>query len=230
MKLSHVAFFLTSAFVFLSPLQAQIPYTTGHGDIGVGYDSLGKAFDPHWHLGEDEEFAPHEVEAVVYSTGASPLGLASALGVADGTEIGVAGSSAHQPNLGFATEELDPADWDGMITLSLTGWSGPGQFALYTTNMSGTAVVDVYFSTFNPSSSFGANSFELFPGDHQHFAFGFTAPGYYALELTWTGTHVTDGVITTSATFGFDVVPEPASASLLLLGAAVLVTTRRRRS
>lgn len=229
MNTRHVVLLLSSALLPILPLKAQIPYSTGHGDIGVGYDPLEQSFEPHWHLGADDEYAPDEAVAIVQSSAGSPLGSAPALGVADGTMIWLAGSSAHQPNLGFATEELDPDDWNGTITLSLTGWSGPGEFALYTTNMSGTSIVDVYFSTFNPASTFGANSFELFPGDHQHFLFGFTTPGQYELQFTWTGTHVTDGVITTSGSFGFDVVPEPTAAALLLLGGAALISSRRRR-
>jgi surface-anchored protein len=229
MKPAYAALLL-SFVLFSSLLSAQVPYTTGHGDIGVGYDAGEQAFEPHWHLGEDVEYAPEGAVAIIPSSAASPFGLAPALGVADGTEIRIAGSSAHQPNLGFATEELDPAEWAGPITLSLTDWSGTGEFALYTTNLSGTTVVDIYLSTFNPASTFGANGFELFPGDHQHFAFGFTAPGHYELEFTWTGSHVADGVITTSGRFAFDVVPEPATTGLALLAAAALFTTRRRRS
>lgn len=227
MRLSILAVFASAA---LGSLHAQTLYTTGHGDIGVGYDPTELAFEPHWHLSvpEDAEYAPDEAVAVIQSSAASPTGSAGALGVADGTTVWLAGSSAHQPNLGFATEELDPADWDGNITLSLTGWSGPGEFALYTTNMTGTAVVDVYLSTFNPAATFGGNSFEMFPGDHEHFTLGFTAPGHYELEFTWTGTHVTDGVITTTATFGFDVVPEPTSVAMIAFG-AVLVLNRRRK-
>ena len=230
MKLRHVI--PTFAALLFSALstQAQVYYTTGHGDIGVGYDPTEQAFEPHWHLGEEDEYAPGEVIAMVHATASSPSGLSSAIGVGDGTSIWVAGSSARQPNVGFATEELDPTGWDGAITLTLSGWTGPGEFALYTTNLSGTSVVDVYFSTFNPGSTFGANSFELLPGDHQHFNFGFTAPGHYEFEFTWTGTHVTDGVVTTSGTFGFDVVPEPATSGLLLLGMGALATARRRRS
>jgi surface-anchored protein len=230
MKL-HNAVPLFAALLFsVFSVQAQIFYTTGHGDIGVGYDPSEQAFEPHWHLGEDDEYAPSEVVAVIQSTGSSPAGLSTALGVPDGTSIWVAGSSARQPNLGFATEELDSGDWDGEITLSLTGWTGPGEFALYTTNLSGTSVVDVYFSTDNPASTFGSNSFGLLPGDHQHFTFGFTTPGRYEFEFTWTGTHVTDGVITTSGSFAFDVVPEPATAGLLLIGTIVVAATRHRRA
>jgi len=230
MNLRHAISTLAALLFSAFSLQAQIYYTTGHGDIGVGYDPADQAFEPHWHLGEEVEYEPAEVIAVVQATASSPSGLSSAIGVGDGTNIWVAGSSARQPNLGFATEELDPSDWDGAITLALTGWSGPGEFALYTTNLSGTSVVDVYLSTFDPGSTFGANSFELLPGDHQHFNFGFTTPGHYEFEFTWTGTHVTDGVVTSSGTFGFDVVPEPATSVLLFLGMATLAASRRYRS
>lgn len=230
MKLKNAVPLLAALLFSALSLQAQVFYTTGHGDIGVGYDPAEQAFEPHWHLGEDEEYAPNEGVAVIQSAGTSPIGSSSALGVPDGTSIWVAGSSARQPNLGFATEELDPADWDGEITLSLTGWTGPGEFALYTTNLSGSSVVDVYFSTDNPASTFGSNSFGLLPGDHQHFTFGFTTPGHYEFEFTWTGTHVTDGEITTSGSFGFDVVPEPTTSGLLLIGITVVAAARRRRS
>lgn len=221
---------------------AQSIYTSGHGDIGVGYDAVTQQFEPHWHLGtgavvdgnplaSGEEYEPDELMAQTTATRTSPNGLSSIIGVADGTTIYVLGSSTYQPNLGFAVEELDFNDWLTPITLTLTGWTLPGsaEFALYTTNLAGTTVVDRVFSTFNPGATDFANSFEMTPGDHMHFQWGFTAPGVYEFELTWSGTHVSDGFIQTTETFSVNVVPEPSTWALLGAGALGLAAWSRRR-
>lgn len=209
--------------------QAQTLFTSGHGDIGVGYEA--GAFDPHWHLDDLGEFAPDEARAVVQSLRPSPSGLSLAIGVADGTDILVAGSSANQPNLGLSTEELEPSDWeDGQIAFSLTSWTGPGEFALYTTNGAGTVVTDIYLSTFSAASTLDNNSFALFAGDHLHFAFGFTLPGNYELEFTWSGTHLADGFKMGSATFGFTAVPEPSVYVLLGIAASAVIFFRGRHA
>lgn len=216
-------------------------YSSGHGDIGVGYDVVAKEFEPHWHIGvgatvdgsplaAEEENAPGDMAALVSSTRLSPNGLSSGIGVPDGSSIRVAGSAAYQPNLGYAVEELDPADWTGNITITLTGWNIPSlaAFAMYTTNFPGTTVTDVAFSTHNPGVTFASNSFEMTPGDHVHFQFGFTKPGDYDLDLTWTGIHAVDGAISTPGTFRLTVIPEPSN--FILSGLALsLITLRRKR-
>lgn len=225
-----------------SSSEAQSIYTSGHGDVGAGYDAVSKEFEPHWHMGsgavihgspliDDEEYEPANLVAQTTSTRNSPNGLSSLIGVADGTSIYVMGSSAYQPNLGFGVEELDPADWDGPITLTLTGWDVPSgaEFALYTTNIAGTTVADGVFSTFSPSSTFSLNSFTMIPGDHVHFQWGFTQLGTYTFDLTWSGTHVSDGAISTTESFTVQVVPEPSSAMLLGLSLAGAAVLRRRR-
>ena len=221
---------------------ASVAYTSGHGDIGVGYDASVTEFEPHWHMGvgavidgsslaTEEEYAPGDLVAIVSSTRLSPNGLAAGIGVPDGSSIRVAGSAAYQPNLGFAVEELDPANWTGIITLTLTAWTLPSasaDFAMYTTNLAGTSVVETVFSTHSIASTFASNSFTMTPGDHVHFQFGFTEPGNYDLELTWTGMHKVDGNISTTDTFRLHVIPEPTSVTLIGL-ALGLAGFRRRR-
>lgn len=223
-------------------LQAQSIYTSGHGDIGAGYDDVAMEFEPHWHLhagavvdgsplAADGEYAPVDLNARGQAKRTSPSGLSSIIGVADGDEIYAMGSSAYQPNLGFGVEELDPADWTGDITLTLTGWTVPGgaAFALYTTNLAGTTVVDKVFSTFAPGATDFSNSFTMTPGDHVHFQWGFTHQGNYTFDLTWSGTHVGDGPISTTESFTVQVVPEPSSMALLAGGLAGLIAFRRIR-
>ena len=236
---------LTAAFAaltFSSPSAlGQAIFSSGHGDIGVGY-AAGE-FDPHWHLhsgaivdgsplGADEEFAPADLNAQTFATRTSPSGLSSIIGVADGTVISAAGSSLYQPNLGFGTEELTPSDWIGPITVALTSWNVPigANFALYTTNLAGTTVVDRVFSTFAPGSTDFSNSFTMTPGDHMHFQWGFSELGTYQLELTWSGTHAVDGAISTSENLAVQVIPEPSTYALLGLGLVGILWALRRRT
>ena len=236
-----VAVGVAAVLAFTSPLGAQAIYSSGHGDIGVGYDA--GEFEPHWHLhagaivdgsplAADGEYAPIDLNAHGQATRTSPNGLSSTIGVADGTTIYALGSSAYQPNLGFGVEELVDTDWSGSITLTLSGWtlpSGSAEFALYTTNLAGTTVVDKVFSTFAPGATDFSNSFTMTPGDHVHFQWGFTELGTYTFDLTWSGTHVGDGAISTTESFTVQVVPEPSTFALLGLGGAIGAWALRRR-
>lgn len=236
------AAFLAVVLVFSDHSNAQAIYSSGHGDVGAAYDSLNKEFEPHWHLhtgsvvdgtplAADEEYAPGDLNARTQATRTSPSGLASTIGVSDGTLIYAAGSSLYQPNIGFGVEELVPDDWTTPITLTLTNWTLPvgAKFALYTTNLAGTSVVDRIFSTHSPTSTDFANSFTLTPGDHIHFQWGFTQMGNYTLELTWSGNHLLDGAISTTESFTVQVVPEPSTFVLLLVALGAVSLSARRR-
>lgn len=244
MKTLRCFLLLTGTFLLLavpSSLLAQAVYTSGHGDIGVGYDSVTKQFEPHWHLGagavvdgsplgSDAEYDPDDLIARTHATRTSPTGLASILGVADGSTVFAMGSSSFQPNLGFSVEELDPGDWASDITLTLTSWTIPtgAHFALYTTNLAGTVVVDRVFSTFNPAATDAANSFTMTPGDHLHFQWAFTLPGTYTFNFNWAGNHEIDMAISTTESFTVQVIPEPSTWALLGLGLAGMIALRRR--
>lgn len=226
-------------------LHAQMVYTSGHTDIGVGYED-GELY-PHWHLDagnivdgqpleEESEYEPGDLVAQFSGTRGAAAGSSDYLGASSGTTIYMGGPSvAWQPYLGFGTEELNPGDWvDGRITLTLTGWTTPdgGSFALYTTNGAGTTTTDVFLSTFNPASAnidgIGQNSFYLFAGGHEHYTFGFTTPGDYELTFEFSGQHVQDGLVSASGTFGFNVVPEPSTVALMTLAGISTLFLRRR--
>ncbi|MEM6822398.1 MAG: choice-of-anchor M domain-containing protein [Verrucomicrobiota bacterium] len=222
--------------------KAQFIYSGGHGDIGVGYDEVSNEFEPHWHLDAgaivdgsplttEEEYEPGDMNARTSTTRNSPSGLNSIIGVADGSTIYAMGSATFPPNLGLSTEELTGSDWIGNVTISLTNWTLPtatADFALFTTNLAGTTVVDRLFSTHSPGSTDFSNGIPLVVGDHAHFDWGFTELGTYEFEFTWTGTHVIDGAISTPGTFSVEVVPEPSAVVLLGLGMTSILAIRRR--
>jgi len=256
MRIHALTFSLLIAFLPALPRQAaaqktfEFQYTTGHADVRSGsYDPETKSFRPGWHF--DSGIAPKTVYdaedaiAIVTKTQAAPSGAMTALGVTNGTLIYIAGSSSAQPNLGFSGEDLNASDWEPVdfggiflpsVTATLTSWSGPGEFALYTTNKSGTTLIDLIYSSVSPSETLFNNGLELAIPDHQHFTWGFTEEGYYELEITWSGIHQTDGPISTSAIYAFNVggpyvIPEPSTVTLALIGLAGLghAAFRRRR-
>lgn len=232
--------------------RAEAVYTAGHADIGVGYIAADKQFDPHWHTHAgatvdgvvttvDGEYEPATMRAQTYAQRLTPSGgggLAALLGVPNGTRISVMGSTTFQPNLGFGTEELNPADWTTPITIRFNPGASTlpsgGAFGLYTTNVAGTNVVDRFFSSVDANATDFGNTLQLNPGDHAHYQWGFTQQGTYDLNFTWTGTHVSDGPISTSATFRIQAVPEPSTLALVgIAGGAIvagLVRRRRRRA
>jgi surface-anchored protein len=134
---------------------------------------------------------------------------------------GPGGAAAlNAPFLGIGSEELDPGDWTGDLSLTLTGMSGPGVFSLWQDGFSPT----FFMSTFDGVS--GADTISFTAGGHDHFNYGFTQPGLYEVTFEVAGTHSVDGFKTGSATYSFHVVggyvPEPGSFGLLALGALVL--------
>ncbi len=222
---------------------ASAVFSDGHGDIGVAYDDIGKTFDLHVHvhagsvvdgspLVSDAEYAPDEIVILVTTETARPVG----------AQFDFTGTGAGQPLwrlfqtlvpgtpfLGLASEELDSADWvGGELTWEVTSIvSGPagGEFSLWQNEIGGPVVL---------ASSFDGlpGSFNLLAGGHAHANYGFTALGIYEIELTVTGEHIVDGVISSSAIYTFNVVavPEPGSLTLagIALGGIVFVASRRR--
>jgi len=211
--------------------RADVRLYNGHADIGVGYDNGSLDLHVHQELPEEAEYAPGEVTFVMGDAAKtlSPGGLfAPALGSA-GSTIWVLPTSPNPdlPFIGFGTEELDPADWLGNITLSLSGFSGPGNMAIWNIGSFGTA--DILVDSTRGTGPL--NSMLLLPGTHTHYNIGFSQPGRYEVSFDALGTHTpTQLAVLGSGTYRFEVVPEPSTYALMGIGAAaVLWSVRRRR-
>jgi surface-anchored protein/MYXO-CTERM domain-containing protein len=97
-----------------------------------------------------------------------------------------------------------------------------GQFSLARVSL---GVPTFYMATLGGIDA--GDSYGLAAGGHAHFDWYFTQPGTYALTFNIAATHVTDGAKAASATYTFEVVPEPSAA--LLAALAGLAGLRRRR-
>lgn len=220
----------------------------GHVDaIGIGYD--GAALEPHIHAEGatidgipdlEGEFAPDElVIAVPQSTrdyittngGRAAGSQWDPIGVGAGQSYWFLPQSSTlsvnlgTPFAGIAAEELVPADWNSVISVTLNSASLPlgGQFALGRTDTFGTP-------TFHMATLGGIDANDtigITAGGHQHFNWYFTKPGTYDLTFDFAGTHAVDGPKTASATFTFHVIPEPSAGWLCLLGGGMLLRRRR---
>lgn len=219
--------------------------TDGHVDVvGIGYEN--GALEPHSHVAfgtvdgasvVDVEFESKELITTVpfstfqdvFNSGGRAAGSEwDPIGVNAGESFWYLPQSATRsddlgaPFAGIGTEELVPADWTTDIAITLTGVTGPGDFAL--------AQVVLGTPNFLMSSADGIDATDVHSqsaDDHQHFHWYFTAAGDYSLDFAITGTHATDGPQQSTATYRFDVVPEPSAALLGVLGAAGLLRRRR---
>lgn len=226
--LTAIAFAPALAFA-----QAQLP--ADHVDLGVGSD--GTSLELHWHVEDLElEYAPHEAYAFIplSSSAVRPAGSQwDFTGVNAGATLYLAPAVDQTPTvlfLGLGTEEIEDGTLVGnTLTFTLDGVSGPGSFSLWQTDGFGSPLVAL-------SSFDGTDSFNVTTGGHDHYNWGFTAPGVYELTFTVSGL-LDDGFATPvsdTATFTFAVgtpIPEP-SAAAALAGVAILglAATRRRRT
>lgn len=132
-----------------------------------GYVS-GEGFEPHLHneggsdgsiidgvRQEDEsEYEPDEITIIIPFTSTTSLDSQSYYWLPE-DEIDAANNGV--AFLGIGLEELDPDDWDGNVTISLSGVTGMGDFLLWRSGAFGDP------ETVLDSSNLGL-SFELAPG------------------------------------------------------------------
>jgi surface-anchored protein len=216
--------------------------TSGHVDfIGIGYKNGD--FEPHSHaqagsvvdgvtLLADTEYELGELSLQVVGSVTRPAGAEwSAVGVGSGVSFWALPetSTPGQPFAGIGAEELTPSDWISPIRITLTGMSAPAgaHFSLLQTDGFGDPTF--FMSSFAGGITAGDfYSMDLSIEDHAHFLWGFTELGVYDLTFEISGEHAVDGLKSASATYRFNVVPEPSTGLMSLLGATVLLRRRRK--
>ena len=120
-------------------------------------------------------------------------------------------------------------NWAGnqfKISLISEAATNPGDFAMY--RFSSGEVFSNPINTKNgvSSSDFVAVSSNV--GSHDHWNWAFSSAGLYVLDFQASG--MLDGVLYVSEieTYTFNVIPEPSSGALLLIGLAGLMAARKR--
>ncbi|MGB6221841.1 choice-of-anchor M domain-containing protein [Haloferula sp.] len=243
----------TGVLALLPSAASAALFTSGHADvIAVGYvdeDTPGVfELEPHVHsegaiidgvFVADAEFEPGEITTLVpqstfdFWTGAGGRPAASTwdpIGVAAGESFwflpqsnsGPGGAATlGAPFAGIGTEELTAADWSTPITITLDSVTGPGNFSMYLDGIS------PFFAMSSANGIDGSDVISIAAGEHEHYNWAFTAPGIYDVGVTIAGTHVTDGPKQASATYQFQVVPEPSTALFGLISAGLLLRRRR---
>ena len=214
----------TVVLAMISPATAQTIYNTGHWDISA--HEHGSLLELSLHNHDLESEYPLGSSVISYDFGASSP---TSVSVGDSNlgllyvspEDEIAADDSAMPFIGFSAGEL-ALPFTGTVTFTMTGFtytgSGTGNFYLF----EGTSL---FWDSRAGVGNYG--SFSVNVGSHGHGEFGFSDLGLYEITLQASGN---DGspVSGESATFRFDVVPEPSTGVLLMAGLATLSAVRRR--
>ncbi|HRJ74270.1 MAG TPA: choice-of-anchor M domain-containing protein [Terrimicrobiaceae bacterium] len=219
-----------AAFLAAPLLNAQTTLTSGHTDIGIAYE--GDAWDFHVHDEEtDTEYAPDEAVLQVGAAAETtvPANPAFSFLGDEGDPVWILPATENPELLflGIGTEEIaDGTFLNDELTLTLTGFSGPGGFILYITDEFGTPTV--LMNTTDGLSS--ADAITIPTGSHGHYQWAFQAVGSYQLTFTASALLPDSSPVSGEGTYDVGVVPEPGTWALLGLSGIVLLLARSRRT
>jgi surface-anchored protein len=244
MKLRHYFTLILASSILATVSAKSAPiYSNGHGDIDIVYtdglfqqryslDAQSLVNDHPAGLGpSDVVFGPDALFTFIPDVSLSrPPGVEfDFIGNTEGEPLWLIPEVQEfdRPWLGFSSESLVITDWIS-LEIGLVAMSGPsgGHFSLSQSSPFGD--LNVKMATFDGISS--EDAFDSIIGSHAHYNWIFSKSGIYELEFIINGHHVTDGLVTSTATYtvGVAQVPEPHAVCLVALSATILAVRRRR--
>lgn len=220
---------LPFCLVLGTQVQAVTTLSSGHADIfEVEYEQVG-ATAPTLHLGVHTDTTHYEPADVLLEVSSSALTSTSLL---PSSLTNLLGANAwilpadlqEAANLGVLEAGVGKAGFpdSNAVTFTLVGAgpSNPGNFALFT--------VANALRLSATGDTVGNSSFSITAG-HIHYNWGFSAPGTYSFDLKASYNDAVFGLLESAVeTYTFNVIPEPSSGALLVVGIAALVSVRRR--
>ena len=234
--------------------RAEIVYTSGHADLGVGFETVNGQSNLKLHIHAEGVLGLHgggTLQPGEYDSSDMIIGVPGPsisrpagsqwnfLAANEGASIWFLpqGSNSNKPFLGLGTEELVAANgWIGTTDLtwrfnSISTVSGQSShFSLFQEEL-GSPVV--FASSLAPTAN--NNEWKQAPFSHNHFNYAFTGEGVYDVSLTITGVNGALGTFTDTTTYRFATgsaiaaVPEPSSMALLGLTAIGFGAFRLRK-
>ena len=233
-------------FCFGLTSHAVVTLSTGHVDgFEVHYDPAAEAPEEPFglHIHDDTTNTHYEPADVVLQVNQSAFGVYGDV-FTSSTRLGWTGESGWV----LPSTQSDTLDGDGnpamlflgvasdgggvvwagnqfKISLISVGANNPGDFAMY--RFSGSGSFSNPINTKNGVSSSDVLTVSSI-GGHEHWNWAFSEAGEYTLDFQASG--LLGGTLFESAveTYTFNVVPEPSSSTLLLIGFVGWVATRKR--
>lgn len=215
-------------------LSAVTTLSSGHVDIfEVHYDSAVDPPEFSLHVHDHDtggHFEPADVILRVNENTlfASPAGLTSILGASayilpstQESDMLYGGVSADGPAGIFKNNRFS-------VRMISAGPGNPGNFVMYRFSGGGTLQVGLQAI----GSILSVSEFTIPIGGHEHWNWGFSAPGVYTYEFQGLGVKNADlSVLETPVElFTFQVIPEPSTGTLLWLGWVGLGRFRKRNN